>query len=96
MRRRGSSSVSAASTSMYLDSMLNERVPPHKQVHVKLDMDMFEPALLRDEKSLESALCALEGHLQASAAGVERTVRALMERPHLFEFVFSGALICGE
>lgn len=62
----------------------------HKQAQVWLDMDMFEPSLLRDEKSLERALSALEGHLQTSAAGVEQVVRELTERPHCFEFILSG------
>ena len=74
--------------------MLNGRMPSHEQVHVRLDMDMFEPSLLRDEKSLESALRALEGRLQTSAADVEQVVRDLMDRRHLFEFIFSGALSC--
>lgn len=71
--------------------MSHEKIFPRKQAHVKLDMELFAPSLLSDERTLEWALCTLEGYLQSSAFGIEQMVRELMSRSHLFEFIFSGA-----
>lgn len=69
--------------------MSHEKIFPRKQAHVKLDMELFAPSLLSDERTLEWALCTLEGYLQSSAFGIEQMVRELMSRSHLFEFIFS-------
>ena len=59
-------------------------------IHVKLDMELFAPARLRDEVFFRSAMSVLEGHVQNPVLNRLQTARDFLSNPRLFIFVYSG------
>ena len=63
-----------------------------KQIHIKLDMDMFDPESLRDEVLFESAMSVLESHLVNPAIDKHKLFQDILNVPNLLELFISGKL----
>lgn len=74
-------------------------MPPHstaslakksrqKKDRVSIDLKLFDADALRDESGLDGALKALSSCVHNG--GTQMALEALLSRPGLFEFVYSG------
>lgn len=72
-----------------MDAPITETKKP-KLFSVKLDINLFQPAALSDEVSLEAAISILESHLANTAVDKQTLLLQLLKQPCLFEFVISG------